>query len=1038
MGIEISEQNNGEQLIEYKIPTFNNNNINDNYYLGNRSEDYEILQVLGGGGFSKVLKVKSKTNFGIYAMKKVDMVNIVKEQDLSQKYFENEVLFLKKLNHPNIIKCYNIFQEGQYLYFIMEFMNNGDLESYNKGNISMRVKIPEPKLWDIFYKCLSGLDYIHKKKIVHRDIKLQNLFLDDQFNVKIGDFNISAVIDKYAAMEFADNQQQINNLMNENTTLGTRDYQAPEIGRREYDQKVDVYSMGVSFYELCYGHIPEKGYHSAQEYEKLYSKEIRNFIGLMIQKNENERPNCNEAMLYAKDNFIKLYVKNTSVESVLNCFSNFPNVIQYFSNNVIINQIYELKKTISNVCFSVIQTTISNDIIQKKRNLYELRKTLEKEGLNIKSDNKEIEPGNFIIFFIRKLNSELNEIIRTNNNISEKEEIKRYKILSRKYSFPPNDQENSFQIILDTYNKKILSLISRNFFSFIKIKRTCIKCRNSRCSFSKLFFVPINVGILMQKLGFDGKYTLKNGIDSLKVTVNNIEISKGVKCETCNQVSQFEETINFYHTAKNLIFIFDRGQNFENKDFIDFDEYLYLNKGEVERYNQVSYYLIGIIQKVQEEYISFIKNNNIWISSKGEQFNFVNVKKYGMVVALFYYSNDNFLILESQQINPQIRIQQNMYQNQYQQNMNPNQQNMNQYQNQQSMNQYQNQQNMNQYQNQQSMNQYQNQQNMNQNQYQQNMNQNQYQQNMNQNHNQQNMNQNQYQQNMNQYQNQQNMNQFQNQQNMNQYQNQQNMNQYQNQQNMNPGNIQNNQFNNESNFNRQNQLMGNNNQNQQQINNYNNNNESNNYTKIQVTNLLYKNNNNRMINPQMMNNNMQENYGQMNNPNQNPNNVMGPMFNNNINNINNNINNNVFQNNNFQQMNQANQETQYYSFPSQQNFNGPGIGMNNNPNMINNNFNNNGGNNQNFNAMNANFLNSIVNNQNNQFGNSAGNNQFGNFGGRNNNYRNFGNNNNQLVNNGNNNNQFGNFENNNNQFSNFENNNYQFNNGNIIRFSDYL
>ena len=949
MGIEISEQNNGEQLIEYKIPTFNNNNINDNYYLGNRSEDYEILQVLGGGGFSKVLKVKSKTNFGIYAMKKVDMVNIVKEQDLSQKYFENEVLFLKKLNHPNIIKCYNIFQEGQYLYFIMEFMNNGDLESYNKGNISMRVKIPEPKLWDIFYKCLSGLDYIHKKKIVHRDIKLQNLFLDDQFNVKIGDFNISAVIDKYAAMEFADNQQQINNLMNENTTLGTRDYQAPEIGRREYDQKVDVYSMGVSFYELCYGHIPEKGYHSAQEYEKLYSKEIRNFIELMIQKNENARPNCNEAMLYAKDNFIKLYVKNTSVESVLNCFSNFPNVIQYFSNNVIINQIYELKKTISNVCFSVIQTTISNDIIQKKRNLYELRKTLEKEGLNVKSDNKEIEPGNFIIFFIRKLNSELNEIIRTNNNISEKEEIKRYKILSRKYSFPPNDQENSFQIILDTYNKKILSLISRNFFSFIKIKRTCIKCRNSRCSFSKLFFVPINVGILMQKLGFDGKYTLKNGIDSLKVTVNNIEISKGVKCETCNQVSQFEETINFYHTAKNLIFIFDRGQNFENKDFIDFDEYLYLNKGEVERYNQVSYYLIGIIQKVQEEYISFIKNNNIWISSKGEQFNFVNVKKYGMVVALFYYSNDNFLILESQQINPQIRIQQNMYQNQYQQNMNQNQQNMNQYQNQQ---------------------------------------------------------------------------------NMNQYQNQQNMNQFQNQQNMNPGNIQNNQFNNKNNFNQQNQLMGNNNQNPQQINNYNNN-ESNNYTKIQVTNLLYKNNNNRIINPQMMNNNIQENYGQMNNPNQNQNNVMGPMFNNNINN-------NVFQNNNFQQMNQTNQETQYYSFPSQQNFNGPGIGMNNNPNMINNNFNNNGGNNQNFNAMNANFLNSIVNNQNNQFGNSAGNNQFGNFGGRNNNYRNFGNNNNQFVDNGNNNNQFGNFEDNNNKFGNFGNNNYQFNNGNIIRFSDYL
>ncbi len=114
--------------------------------------------------------------------------------------------------------------------------------------------------------------------------------------------------------------------------------------------------MGVSFYELCYGHVPRKGNNSAQECEKLYSKEIREFIGMMIQTNENARPSCYDAMLYAKDNFIKLYVKNTSVESVLNCFSNFPNVIQYFSNNVIINQIYELKKTISNVCLSVIQT----------------------------------------------------------------------------------------------------------------------------------------------------------------------------------------------------------------------------------------------------------------------------------------------------------------------------------------------------------------------------------------------------------------------------------------------------------------------------------------------------------------------------------------------------------------------------------------------------------------------------------------------------------------------------------------------------------
>ena len=151
MGIEILKENNGEQLIEYKLPNFINENGNK---FSNNSDDYEILQVLGEGGFANVLKVKSKTNFGIYAMKKVDMSYIENVEKLSSKYYDNEILFLKTLNHPNIIKCYNVFKENQYLYFIMEFMNNGDLKSYNEGNKIMNKKIEEGKLWEIFYKCL--------------------------------------------------------------------------------------------------------------------------------------------------------------------------------------------------------------------------------------------------------------------------------------------------------------------------------------------------------------------------------------------------------------------------------------------------------------------------------------------------------------------------------------------------------------------------------------------------------------------------------------------------------------------------------------------------------------------------------------------------------------------------------------------------------------------------------------------------------------------------------------------------------------------
>ena len=102
MGINIIEQQNEEPFFEYKIPGF----INEDNKLGNSSGDYAILQVLGGGGFSSVLKVKSKINSKIYAMKKVDMNKILNVQQLDQKYFDNEVQILKRLSHPNIIKCY--------------------------------------------------------------------------------------------------------------------------------------------------------------------------------------------------------------------------------------------------------------------------------------------------------------------------------------------------------------------------------------------------------------------------------------------------------------------------------------------------------------------------------------------------------------------------------------------------------------------------------------------------------------------------------------------------------------------------------------------------------------------------------------------------------------------------------------------------------------------------------------------------------------------------------------------------------------------
>ena len=109
---------------------------------------------------------------------------------------ENEAKFLPKLNHPNIVKCHNVFWDhnNKYLYFIMELMNNGDLESFKEGFIDFKDHPPENILWKIFYDCLKGLQYIHREEIMHRDIKPKNLFFDENLKVKIGDFNTSVTL----------------------------------------------------------------------------------------------------------------------------------------------------------------------------------------------------------------------------------------------------------------------------------------------------------------------------------------------------------------------------------------------------------------------------------------------------------------------------------------------------------------------------------------------------------------------------------------------------------------------------------------------------------------------------------------------------------------------------------------------------------------------------------------------------------------------------------------------------------------------------
>ena len=660
MGINLIESIRGEQIFEYKFPDF----LNENKKIGNSENDFEVLQVLGGGSFGNVLKVKSKKNLEIYAMKKVDK-NLLEEG--KERYYRNEQIILSKLKSPLVCRCYTTFEDKNYLYFVMEFMNNGDLISYFFANKST---ISEEKLWEIFFKCISGLLYIHNQGIIHRDIKPANLFLDDNFNIKIGDFNVSAAKDRESAENFTDNNEMINQLLDNSPNIGTPGYMAPEARNgRNYDQKADVFSMGVSFFLLAYGNDPYgskgKDYYYSKNLYKENGEALNSIIDKMIERDVARRYTTLEAYKNIKNIYIDKYVKNTSIKSALKCFYNFKNFREFFLNDnnrkILIrsnvpkiknsnNFLNDNKVQMGNSVFDSIQTIKGVNEFQKNSNLFDLRKNMENYGLSIKY-NEEIQIGKFIFYFLKILNSILNEAIIDENDAKTIDQIDKDLV----YLSPSNPFKNGlenyvFNKIKEVYNKRMSSLISNNFLNFIKTKKKCMLCNYERNYFSMINYIPFNVNILTKNCN-NNNFNIKDGFKYLLNDEKIFNEQKGIKCEECKKATVHKESKSFFCTAKNLIIILNRGENFENNSFIDFDEKLELLNNQ--------YQLIGIIElKEDGEYISFIRNdNNIWCFNGIENniMPFENLKCIGTVVSLFYYCNNYNMIPNSSEDQQQFK-----------------------------------------------------------------------------------------------------------------------------------------------------------------------------------------------------------------------------------------------------------------------------------------------------------------------------------------------------------------------------------------------
>ncbi|XP_063532668.1 uncharacterized protein LOC134743216 isoform X2 [Cydia strobilella] len=260
------------------IPRFRKYNI----------EDFHFVKVLGKGSFGKVLLAELRDTEYYYAVKCLKKDVVLEDDDVECTLIERRVLALGT-NHPYLCHLFATFQTDSHLFFVMEYLNGGDLMFH----IQQSGRFPESRARFYAAEIVSGLKFLHKRGIVYRDLKLDNILLDFDGHVRIADFGMCKL--------------QIYLEKTADTFCGTPDYMAPEIIKGlKYNQTVDWWSFGVLLYEMLIGQSPFSGCDEDElfwsicnempSYPRFLSTDSLNILTRLLDKDARTRLGSIECM----------------------------------------------------------------------------------------------------------------------------------------------------------------------------------------------------------------------------------------------------------------------------------------------------------------------------------------------------------------------------------------------------------------------------------------------------------------------------------------------------------------------------------------------------------------------------------------------------------------------------------------------------------------------------------------------------------------------------------------------------------------------
>ncbi len=251
--------------------------------------DYNLGEQIGKGAYAVVRSATHVDSGREVAIKVYERVRLLQPQ--KRRSVAREIAILRELDHPNIVKFYDTFETPKNVFVVMELAKGESLRDFLRAKPGR--KLPEPEARLIFSQIVSAINYCHRMKVSHRDVKLENIIIDRQHHVKMIDFGFSVKVPAGQKLR---------------VFCGTPSYMAPEIvNRKEYfGPPADMWAVGVLLYAMVCGQFPFKGSTDSELFKKIVqgtfvfpqgvSESAKRVISRLLLVETNKRPTCEELL----------------------------------------------------------------------------------------------------------------------------------------------------------------------------------------------------------------------------------------------------------------------------------------------------------------------------------------------------------------------------------------------------------------------------------------------------------------------------------------------------------------------------------------------------------------------------------------------------------------------------------------------------------------------------------------------------------------------------------------------------------------------